>query len=467
MDSTSPATLRHNTEMPYGATDLRRGSILLCLYAIPAVCAHPGLDGIWQSEGYGNIFVIQGSQIESFQFTTTICVKGPAAHFVDASGAVKNSEGDGFTIRDGDSADNKLVHPGEFRLDRISGLPSLCNHLTPNTPAGNFEVFARTFAEHYVWLDVKHANWNTLTERARNAITPATSPTQLFEIMKGLIEPFGDAHTAIYAPAIHREFEGFRPGGYQLTEGKAQDDFIKHEMPVIWGVTDRLLVAKPRTFVNGLVAYGHAGRNIGYLRVIAMGSANFKKSLANLESALDTIFSDPDLRSLVLDLRINFGGGDAFGFAIASRLATTDYLAFTQQVRNSPTDRSSFTPEKPIMLHASHRPSFQGPVVELIGPLTQSAGETFTMALMGRTPRVIRVGESTQGVFSDTLSRRLPNGWMIYLSNEIVRTKDGKAFDAIGVPPDIAVPVFAHNDIAAGRDLALAAAVSQLALTPQ
>jgi len=40
------------------------------------------------------------------------------------------------------------------------------------------------------------------------------------------------------------------------------------------------------------------------------------------------------------------------------------------------------------------------------------------MALMGRTPRVIRIGENTQGIFSTVLSRRLPNGWTIYLSRE-------------------------------------------------
>jgi hypothetical protein len=78
--------------MPYGITGLRRGSILFCLSAIPAVYADRGLDGIWPSEGYGNIFVIRGTHIESFQFTTTICVKGPAARFVDASGTVKNSD---------------------------------------------------------------------------------------------------------------------------------------------------------------------------------------------------------------------------------------------------------------------------------------------------------------------------------------------------------------------------------------
>jgi C-terminal processing protease CtpA/Prc len=57
--------------------------------------------------------------------------------------------------------------------------------------------------------------------------------------------------------------------------------------------------------------------------------------------------------------------------------------------------------------------------------------------------------------------------WTIYLSNEVVRTEEGKSFEVGGVPPDIAAPVFAPNDIAAGRDPALAAALNQLALTSQ
>jgi C-terminal processing protease CtpA/Prc len=85
--------------------------------------------------------------------------------------------------------------------------------------------------------------------------------------------------------------------------------------------------------------------------------------------------------------------------------------------------------------------------VELIGPLTISAGETFTQALMGRSPHVMRIGENAQGVFSDVLSRKLPNGWG-FGPNEVFRTKRGTTFDAVGVPPDIAVPVFADADVA-------------------
>ena len=101
--------------------------------------------------------------------------------------------------------------------------------------------------------------------------------------------------------------------------------------------------------------------------------------------------------------------------------------------------------------------------MELTGPGTVSAGETFTQALMGRTPHITRIGENTQGVFSDVLGRRLPNGWRFGLPNEVFLTPDGKAFDGPGIPPDISVPVFAASDLAAGKDPALAKAIEVLA----
>jgi len=107
-------------------------------------------------------------------------------------------------------------------------------------------------------------------------------------------------------------------------------------------------------------------------------------------------------------------------------------------------------------------PGFRGPVVEPIGPLTISAGETFTQALMGHSPHIVRIGENTQGVFSDVLGRQLPNGRRFGLPNEIYRTADGTIFDLVGIPPDIEVPVFADADVAAGKDPALAMALEIL-----
>jgi len=82
---------------------------------------------------------------------------------------------------------------------------------------------------------------------------------------------------------------------------------------------------------------------------------------------------------------------------------------------------------------AGSRPGFLGPVVELIGPITMSAAEAFTQALMGRAPHVIRIGQKTQAVFCDSLAAISPTGGVRF------RQTSG-------------APVYADDDVAAGRD---------------
>ena len=84
------------------------------------------------------------------------------------------------------------------------------------------------------------------------------------------------------------------------------------------------------------------------------------------------------------------------------------------------------------------------------------------MALLDRQPHIARVGANTQGVFSDVLVRKLPNGWRFGLPNEVYLTKDGKAFDGVGVPPDIEVSIFPSEDLANGRDSAINKALELL-----
>jgi hypothetical protein len=89
-------------------------------------------------------------------------------------------------------------------------------------------------------------------------------------------------------------------------------------------------------------------------------------------------------------------------------------------------------------------------VVELIGPLTISAGDSHAGAY---APHAAHRADRREyaGGFSDVLGRKL-NGWRFGLPNEIYRTADGKIFDLLGMPPDIEVPVLADADVAAGKD---------------
>ena len=437
--------------------------------------ATESLDGVWRSQGYGSVYVIKGSLLTAFEVTAATCVPGISAARMAVAvpgrdATFRGHSGDVYFIRSGGEGDHKRLHvdgsASDIRIDRLERLPEVCSHAMADTPLDNFEVFTRTWAENYISFDLKQTDWGKVVAENRPKVTSHTTPAQLFDILVALIAPFGDAHTSIDAPSLKRDFSGFRPGTDRAMQGD-EDKFLAHGMRSLFAITEHSYLHGPlRKFCNDQIAYGHIDHDTGYLRIQSFygysKNGAFAEGMANLEAALDTIFSDAALKSLVIDVRINFGGADPYGLAIASRLATGEYLAYTKEALANPGQNGKWTPSDPSLVRPSSRPGFRGPVVELIGPLTISAGETFTQALMGRVPHITRIGENTQGVFSDVLGRRLLNGWTFGLPNEVYRTPEGATFDGPGIPPDEAVPVFADIDVAAGRDPGMAKALQIL-----
>ncbi len=452
---------------------LRIAGLLILFAGLPAFSVSAQLvDGIWRSQGYGYVFEIQGPVLRAFEVTTTTCVLGFIAKRVNSTvpereATFRTKDKDVYFVRTGGVANHKLLHQEEsitdIRIDRIEKLPVVCDHLTANTPLNNFEVFTRTWAESYISFDRRHRDWNKAVAEYQPKVTSQTTPTQLFEIFEKMIRPLGDLHTYIGARELKRSTKEFwRPGTNRIIKGDVED-FAKRGRQTLFAITNQAyLQNSPRMFCRRHLQYGHIDDTTGYLRILSFGGYARHDDLKALESALDAIFSDSQLQALVIDARLSFGGSDELGLAIARRLATSEYLAFTVQARADPVNREQWTPGYPVVIQPSPRPGFRGPVVELIGPITMSAAETFTEALMGRTPHITRIGEDTQGVFCDVLDRHLPNGWTFGLPNAIYRTPDGVAFDVQGIPPDIAMPVFADADVAAGKDPAMAKAVQVL-----
>jgi C-terminal processing protease CtpA/Prc len=273
-----------------------------------------------------------------------------------------------------------------------------------------------------------------------------------------MIEPLHDAHTFIEAEAIKKRYHSLRedPNPLQAQDLERIKEIIKQQVQ-----------GTLQSACNNRLSYGMLRPGVGYLRISAFQgyttSGDFEKQEEALNQALDDALKDaPKWRGLVVDVRVNGGGSDVLGVLVASRLATREYLAFAKKARSDPHDASRLTPLQDTRVPVSDRPHFGGKVVLLTSRRSVSAAETFTMALMGRTPEVTRVGENTQGVFSDVLGRRLPNGWRFGLPNEIFLTESGKAFDGPGIPPHIAVPVFTKEDLAKGRDPAIEKALEMI-----
>ncbi|MDQ2710972.1 MAG: S41 family peptidase [Acidobacteriota bacterium] len=396
---------------------------------------HP-IDGIWRSDGWGFVYKISVADLQAFEITSTTCVLGVKATRLsreapghEASFRARNGDML-YIVAGGDDDHKRIERPAGLTsivLSRLSALPDVCTPPTANTPLGNFDVFAQTFAEHYISFDLRHIDWDRIVTQQRKRITPRTTPTQLFEILKAMLEPLTDIHTGLEAPKIKRNFDApLRPGTDRVV-GSNIDRFAKAGRRELAAITNHayfhgLLLS----FCRGQWQYGLTESGVGYLRILQFGDysreSGFEHDLRALNRALDRILGNPKLRGLVIDVRLSFGGDDRLGLAIAARLTTRDYMTYSIQARSDPVIRSSYTPLQPVMVRPGYQPIFGGPAVELTGPITMSAAETFTQALMGRTPCVTRIGENTQGVFCDVLDRHLPNGWSFGLPNAVYRT---------------------------------------------
>ena len=442
------------------------------------------LDGLWLSDGYGDFFEFQGGSLRGYEVTTLSCIASDTATRETAPGladeVVFAAEDDTFRIFPATSADTRWFHDdgsvSNVMLRRTASRPEPCRRPLPDTPITNYQVFWETFSEQYPFFALRHMDWAAADKKFRPQVVPETTPEELFHILSGMIEPLHDAHTSIEAESIRKRFHGFRPSADPMQKkNAARIAKIIETKYVEGGLRDfcnrRLQFGLLRSSDGGTPSGpGGSGRTgvVGYLRIHSFyGYSNdheFVKQVEALETALDEIFKDSArLTGLVIDVRINGGGSDVFGISIASRLATQEYVAYSKVARDDIHDPDHRTPPQPVIVHVSQRAGFHGPVVLLTSADSVSAAETFTMALLGRQPHVVRVGSNTQGVFSDVLGRKLPNGWTFGLPNEIYLTKEGKAFDGSGVPPDINVPIFPQEDLASGRDSAIDNALELLA----
>jgi C-terminal processing protease CtpA/Prc len=319
-------------------------------------------------------------------------------------------------------------------------------------------VFWQQYAEHYPFFALKKIDWNAVraSHRARAA---NASPEQLFDIFVEMIRPLEDAHTYIAAGDINRRIGFRRPDPDSIgANGRTRVGTI---------ITSKYLRTPLRSWVQGRVSFAYLPDSIAYMRITGFAGytqdGSFRSALAALEAALDTIFADTrGWRGLVIDVRLNGGGADPLGLAIAARLTATPYFAYAKVARNDPADPTKMTARHVSTVTPSARPGWRGPVIELISRYSVSAAETFTQALMNRRPAIPRVGEFTQGVFSDVMGRILPNGWRIGLPNELFLTEQGTSFDGPGIPPTVPVPTFTKADLDAERDPGLERAMQIL-----
>jgi hypothetical protein len=438
--------------------------------AAPAPAPSQPPDHIWRSDGYSMIVTVTGSQTRTYETTAISCIPDKPIYQVGspaADGTVSYGEKGVATetIRP-NTGGHATMHmwgsAADYDLLPISALPANCSVPVPDTPINNFDVFWQTFAENYNSFGHRNINWRAVRDQYRPMVTSDTSPKELFSIFKQMITLLGDAHTEI-DDNKGNDFTPKRLGTRDEKDipkdkaDKATNRYLK----------DTLNVSRIQNFANDWISYADLPDGRGYLRIDDFAEYGkpdeFLVNSAVLTNVLNMVFTAQrvaTLKGLIIDVRFNDGGDDALALQIAGRLTNTPYVAFRKQARNDPNDPTKHTPLQTVMVNPTPGvPHYTGPIQLLASDLTISAGETFTMDLLGRQPAPVRFGTPTQGVFSDQLERTLPNGWTFDLGNENYFDLNGRNYEGVGIPPNVPTPVFTDDELENHLDSALTAAI--------
>jgi carboxyl-terminal processing protease len=411
--------------------------------------AQPPLDGVWRSRGYGYVVRFDAGRPKLFHVVDGVCYADPRPQ-TDPDGVLAVSRPLGpdtlaFSSGPGQTA---------YVFNRLPALPKACAATVDWTPRKITALAAQTFAAFYPSSQARHIDWAARARIADKAAAKATSDGALYDALGGLMDGLNDPHVSLQATlgADSRDFESGEAATLirVRTESKDADPAASEKA---WlqaykrGVMDGVLKGKGRQVANNRVIWGRVG-DVGYLNVVTMGAFD-KDGAPDDPAALDKALDDAltafvGAKAVIVDVSNNRGGFDAISLRIAGRFADRSRLAWSKTAAGSP----DVLPQA-FHVQPTRAPHYLGPVYLVTSDVTVSAGETFTLA-MRALPNVVQVGERTRGGLSDQLNKPLPNGWLLTLPAEIYRDPRGARFEAVGVAPDVARPVFA-GDLAEGH----------------
>lgn len=310
-----------------------------------------------------------------------------------------------------------------------------------NDPISNFDEMWKSYDQYYGLFEIKEVNWQATYNQYRPLVNEQTTDDQLKSIFHEMIDPLDDNHTYIITTENEPRIES---GIFDTL--KVQTDFSLDLIPSY--VIDF-------THYGTAIDYGTLEGNIGYIHL-----GDFIPSRKYFEDALDQIIGKlKDTDGLVIDIRDNPGGNDVAAQYVAGRFAAERKLYMNVRKKSGP-GPNDFTQAIPWHVEPTGGTRYTKPIVLLTSRWTQSAGETFTLAMQELT-NVTQLGDFTSGAFSDNIARELPNGWFCFMSIGDYRAADGESYEGIGVKPDLWL-VNSKEDILSGKDRTLEKALELL-----
>ena len=403
------------------------------------------INGNWEYQGFGKAITITDSIVKSYHISTVGNVK-----------LSNNSREDYFNYYTVDvlSTDIILLKDGvkTFKLYRSSkNFDKGINQKLADDPEYNFEVLWNTFNEQYCYFEERNIDWNAIYKKYRPQVTKKTKTLELYILFKKMLKEINDGHISIDLPKDLKKV-------YKESETKTEEISTNKLDKKVKNLLIEKYITKVNKFNRGELIWGKVNEDVGYLQIknmVALAHYNIPDSLSNdkfwnqwwgnLNKAknhhddvkngtrfmMDSIIKELNhTKAIILDLRFNGGGFDDASVEILNHFVSNKTNFSTKKVRLG----NGYT-EKQIMSLVPSKRVYKGKLYILTSHLTASAAEILVLGSK-EIPNSTIIGSTTEGVFSDILHKKLPNGWKYGLSNMIYESLDGVSYENIGITPD-------------------------------
>jgi hypothetical protein len=314
--------------------------------------------------------------------------------------------------------------------------------ITPALAGAAFDQLWEAFDEKYAMFTLRpEVDWAKLREQYRPKALAAKSTYEFAEVCADMLKNLRDLHIWLTVaganmPVFNRpRTANANPQGCQT---------ILHNLARESGAA-------------GAVAWAVTTNSIGY---IAISGWEDSKIPVECGEALEQM---RDTRGLIVDVRLNGGGGEPLAEQFAGRFLEKEFVYAHSQFRNGPSHTNlTVKYERTVAPRGPWR--YDRPVILLIGQKCMSSAESF-IGMMTGDPEVTTMGDHTCGSSGNPNIVTLPLDITVSVPQWIDYMPDGSPLDERGFQPQIPfrpVPGAFEGD----RDDLLEAAIARLSETP-
>ncbi len=439
------------------------------------------LDGIWQSQTHGFYLKIEEEQFTAYDITPSYCIQSQALSYFSYDVIKQSAKFNGINEIAVDFNNIKIV---PVKFTRVEQLPERCQpeqlleyQGEAFNPLTTFNLFWENYQDHFAFSHFNRFDWPNEYQTYNNRLSADATKEEVIMLIDEILAKLKDGHSSFfdggkisisYDPRGDLE-QDIYAAFYAQEEITDVDDYFD-----IW--TQKHYQTKAnyvdtsvptQALHNGKLKLSMLKNNIAYLDVVSMFAITGNEDIEDVDIS-DDVAAIHDImnqaipvintsQGLIIDLRLNGGGHDHISLQLFSHLIDNDTLVGRKRIKTD----DGFTEFFDIKVKPAKGERYLGPIVVLTSEYTASAAEIFSLALLARD-NVTFVGENTNGSFSDSLPKSLPNGWSFALSNEQYQDTKGVDYESIGIQVQHHAPLFSPENIEQGIDAGLEQAIAIL-----